>query len=198
MLPGHGLKGKHHYISTDDHIAEMYDLFRGKSEILLCCWYLTGKLRADSVTVEDITENTVQNSEPKPSKPSKSSKCDAIAKKISDAEEIMKTLGKIHKNYTPEHLSSWAHMIQMGKHNSYDTPPDLPYFKGNKRSERKRKREHVDSGDESPHTFSPCKRVKIRSECIDQLRKWHELLEKGGISQQQYEELQETIMADMS
>lgn len=191
MLPGHGMKGKHHYISTDDKISEMYQLFGGRREIMLCCWYLT----ADSVIIEDDEfENTTQNSRPIPSKPAKSSKSDAIAKKISGAEEIMNTLGKIHKNYAPEQLSSWAHMIQMGKHHSYDTPPDLPYFNGNKRS----KRERTDSGDELPRTFSPCKRVKLRSECIDQLQKWHNLLEKGGISKEQYEELQKTIMADMS
>ena len=26
-------------------------------------------------------------------------------------------------------LNAWAHLIQMGKHGSYDCPPDLPYFK---------------------------------------------------------------------
>lgn len=194
MLPGHGLKGKHHYISTDDQIPEMYELFSGKREILLCCWYGTG---TKSVVVEDDDdgiENIVQN--PVPVRSKRSTKSDAIAQKINDAEEVMNTLAKIHKNYTSEQLSSWAHLIQMGKHHSYDNPPDYPYFKGNKRSRRK----SADSGDELPRspTFSPCKKVQIRSECIDQLQKWHNLLEKGGISKEQYEELQKTIMADMS
>ena len=197
MLPGHGMKGKHHYISTDPQIQEMYKLFSGRREILLCCWYQIGTKLANSDVVEDdddVIENTVQN--PGIVRSKRSTKSDAIAQKINDAEEVMNTLAKIHKNYTSEQLSSWAHLIQMGKHHSYDNPPDYPYFRGNKRSRRK----SIDSGDElsrSP-TFSPCKKVKIRSECIDQLQKWHSLLEKGGISQEQYEELQKTIMADMS
>ena len=214
MLPGHGLKGKHYYIHTDDQILEMYEQFRKKREILLCCWYLTG---SQPIIVEDNTsenENISQNSIPVivPRKPSK--RCESIAKKITDAEDIMNTLGKIHKKYNVEQLSTWAHMIQMGRHHSYDTPPELP---GNKNKKSRSGHGSMDSDEEeSPTasspckrkcanmiddarqpTFSPSKRLKIRGECIDQLRKWHELLERGGISQEEYEDLQKTIMADM-
>lgn len=37
ILPGHGLKGKHHFISSDDDLAEMYIAFKGKLDILLWC-----------------------------------------------------------------------------------------------------------------------------------------------------------------
>ena len=45
---------------------------------------------------------------------------------------------------------------------------------------------------------SPSKRVGVRTQCIDQLSKWHELLTKGAISQSQYEELKQTILKDMA
>jgi hypothetical protein len=223
MLPGHGLKGKHHYIHTDNQVSDMYDQFKGKCEILLCCWYLTGN---QPVIVEDDTsenENMCQNSLPTipaiPPKPSK--RCESITKKITEAEDIMNTLGMIHhKKYSVQQLSSWAHMIQMGSHHSYDTPPDLPYFTGNRKHGSKKSEQspvHKKSDEEMaltsspckrkcgsivdddiPQTFSPSKRLKIRGECVDQLRKWHELLERGGISQEQYEDIQKTIMADMN
>ena len=31
--------------------------------------------------------------------------------------------------YSTEKLSAWVHLIQMKKHSSYDSPPNLPYFK---------------------------------------------------------------------
>lgn len=109
-------------------------------------------------------------------------------------EEIVATLRKIHQNgrYSTEQLNAWAHMIELKKHDSYDSPPDLPYFRKRKESEVK-----ATSSDEQSHTLSPCKRIRLRSECIDQLNRWHDLLEKGEISKEQYEKLQKTIMADM-
>jgi len=37
----------------------------------------------------------------------------------------------------------------------------------------------------------------MRSQCIEQLDRWHTLLEKGGITKEQYDELQATIFKDM-
>ena len=47
------------------------------------------------------------------------------------------------------------------------------------------------------NTLSPGKRISYRSECIDQLDKWHALLEKGAISNTQFQELQQTILGDI-
>ena len=41
----------------------------------------------------------------------------------------------------------------------------------------------------SSETLSPRKRIQLRSECISQLDRLHALMEKGGISQDQYEKL---------
>ena len=47
-------------------------------------------------------------------------------------------------------------------------------------------------------SMSPGKRINLRSECIDQLNKWHGLLEKGAISQTQYDEFKKKIIGDIA
>jgi len=31
-------------------------------------------------------------------------------------------------------LRAWSHLLEMGKHDSYEEPPDKPFFRGRKRS----------------------------------------------------------------
>ena len=76
-------------------------------------------------------------------------------------------------------------MIQMKKHASYVNPPDKPFFHQKKLA-----------GDK-PSGVSPGKRIELRSKCIDQLEKWHVLLERGAISQEEYDGLQKTILGDI-
>ena len=45
--------------------------------------------------------------------------------------------------------------------------------------------------------MSPGKKVQLRDQLVEQLLKWHDLLEKGGINQIQYDEMQATIMEDV-
>jgi len=70
----------------------------------------------------------------------------------------------------------------------------MPYFKkGNKHT-------HTVASDPvmpAQTGVSPCKRLTMPTACIEQMDKWHSLLEKGGITQQQYDQLQEKIMSDM-
>ena len=101
--------------------------------------------------------------------------------------------------HSVEQLNAWAHMIQMGKHASTEEPPALPYF-GKARAPDKGSPEVGAQSilSSSPQPLSPGKRITLRSERIDQLGKWHSLLEKGVIIKTKYEELQETILGDMS
>ncbi len=39
--------------------------------------------------------------------------------------------------------------------------------------------------------------MNLRGQCVQQLLQLHELLEKGGINKQQYDEMQSTIMGDV-
>ena len=107
-------------------------------------------------------------------------------------EELKEKRGS---KYTVERLNAWAHMINMGKHSSKDDPPNLPFF-------GKRKTKAMESTSVTPptsvHADGPSKRVGVRTQCIHQLTKWHELLKSGAISPSQYEELKGTILKDMS
>ena len=113
--------------------------------------------------------------------------------KIAQIEEIVSNLQEKHgSKYSVEKLNCWAHMILMKKHTSYDNPPEYPYFKG-KGGDPK----GGDSASTSA-TISPGKRVNLRSECMDQLDKSLSLLQKGCITQEQYDNLRDKILKDMS
>ena len=113
----------------------------------------------------------------------------AHMKNMMEVEEILEKLKQKHEeNYTPEQLRTWAHMIQMKKHSSYDTAPSKPFF-GTKSS--KGTVAVADSG------ISPLKKINMRSECIQQLDQWHQLKQKGAITSAQYEEMQEAIIRDI-
>ena len=73
--------------------------------------------------------------------------------------------------------------IHTHKHESLDVPPNKPFF-GKKKS-----------GDSIG--ISPGKRINLRSECINKLDKWHQLKERGVISDDQYDEFQKNILLDM-
>ena len=103
-----------------------------------------------------------------------------------------------------EKLSCWAHMLNMGKHSSYDEPPDYPFFKKPKEKIKNAVTATSSDATTSPAATSlslgansPTKRVGLRAQCIDQLSKWHALLTAGAIDQVQYDELKETILGDI-
>ena len=77
-------------------------------------------------------------------------------------------------------------MIHMGKHESRQIPPDLSYFG------------RLKTISDPSSSMSPGKRINLRSECMDQLNKWHGLLEKGAISQTQYDEFKKKIIGDIA
>lgn len=76
----------------------------------------------------------------------------------------------------------------MKKHSSYDIPPNKPFWKTPKKKVPPNSNEI---------TVSPSKRVNLRGQCVQQLLKLHELLEKGGISKEQYDEMQRSIMEEV-
>ena len=75
-----------------------------------------------------------------------------------------------------------AHMIHTHKHESMETPSNKPFF-------GKKKADSV--------AVSPGKRINLRSACISQLDKWHQLKERRVMSDDQYQELQKTILEEI-
>ena len=94
-------------------------------------------------------------------------------------------------------LNAWAHMIQMGKHSSYEDPPNYPYF-GRKHPKKAAASDDGESSSQGSVLGSPGKRIHLRSECIEQLSHWHSLMEKGGITAAEYEDLSKNILGDIA
>ena len=178
---GHGWKGRQRWLVSNDDITEMYKIYEGKKEILLWC---IGK-RKDGPNAKEkkraLSEPDTSDERPK----TKFSKHDEQMVKV---DEIFKKLKTIHSSaYSSEQLHTWAHMINLEKHDSYTDPPDKPFFK------TKKLKTVVATHD----GVSPSKRISLRSECITQLQKWHSLYESGGISEEDYRQLQLAILSDI-
>ena len=85
-------------------------------------------------------------------------------------EEIYEELQEAHMDdYTPEQLRAWAHLIQMNKHDSYEEPPNKPFFRNTHKP--KSKRDDLLLSD--CKTLSPGKDLSIQTELIEQIAKLH-------------------------
>ena len=72
-------------------------------------------------------------------------------------------------------------MLQMKKHDSYQDPPKKPFFKSNSKAHK--------LDDKSSDGLSPGKRIQYRSECINQPDKWHGLMKRGAITEEEFKEM---------
>ena len=136
--PGHGWRGKQRWITADEDLRAMYDEYRGKKEVLLWC-LLPGE--------EKHTASGKRQRKPEGGdSTSKHSRCsEANAKKMSETKDTVSKLQAQHgAKYTPEQLHAWAQLIQCNKHQSYDQPPNFPFFKGNRSSNQ------ADATDQTP------------------------------------------------
>lgn len=186
--PGHGIKGRQRWLKTDDDLTEMYSVFTKKKEVILWCQCVCER----AIKKPQAKKRTRNESDC--NEPASTSKKTTIMNKILEVEVILKELQKKHGSLlSVEQFNAWAHMIHTKKHASYDVPPDLPYFRKN----RKKDVESSTSSCKSSVGVSPGKRVTLRSECISQLDKWHDLYEKQCITQKQYDQLRDSILKDV-
>ena len=138
------------------------------------------------------------------SKRPRTTKYDGYVKKLAKVDEIFKELDeKHHGKFTPEQLNAWSHLMQSGKHASLDIPPDMPFFRGKDKKKDRTPSSPPKTSSSSPSQstssvgVSPGRRVGLRTECIDQLKKWHALLVDGAITKAQYDDFQAKILNDM-
>ena len=191
--PGHGARGKQCWILSDDDLDDMYEAYSGKKEIMLWVYARSGETSGESGRKRPRSPLPSGDHE----KAQKSRKSDSHAKKLMEVEEIADDLVLRHGGlYTREQYSVWAHMINMQKHESRDVAPDKPFFKGSK-GKKKLATSDPSTSTSEPLEISPGKRIHLRTQCMDQLEKWHCLLEKGVISEEQYSELQGNILGDI-
>lgn len=170
IAPGHGMKGKQEKMDTDKELETMYSIHQKKRRINLWlkCKPKSKKRASPDDTLGESSQSKRQNS---------------FLDRMNEVDDIVSELKEKHgEKFTPVQLNCWAHMINTNKHDSLDIPPDKPFF-------GKSRKESVG--------VSPGKRISLRSECINQLDKWHQLKERGVISGDQYDELQKTILTDI-
>ncbi len=128
MKPGHGKKGKKQELEDDQDLQDMYTFFKKGCEIILWCY---GGVGQPAPTSASKSRKRVRDGESSTAPPNKR---DSVTKSISDVESIVKQLQSIHgESYSIEKMNAWAHLIHMGKHSSYQEPPDFPFFRGNKK-----------------------------------------------------------------
>ena len=194
--PGHGAKGKQRWLITDADIADMYKAHQGKKEILLWC-YSRSQGGAKKRPLSPDSEGS--------SKPPKLSRYTNHVEKMTEVQEIEEKIKELHnkggtKVFSDEQIRTWAHLIQMGKHSSYDFPPDKPFWRNHRNVSTGESSTTSATPDRSKApvvTISPGKRVNLRGQCVEQLLRLHQLMEKGGISKAEYDEMQESIMAEV-
>jgi hypothetical protein len=186
--PGHGSKGKKCWLYTDTDVAQMYDEHRQKTrKVLLWCYSHAKKSGKKSKA-----ESTSQSGS------TRRSKYEPQSEKMTEVDKIYSKLQEEHKTgYSPEQLRAWAHLLQMGKHDSYTQPPDKPFFRGRKRAAAVCTSALESIPETKKSAASPGRRVSMRSELIDQLKKWHQLFESGAIGKEEHDELQKTILLDI-
>lgn len=166
-------------MSTDDDLTQMYSEHHGRKSINL--W-----LKLKSIKHRRPNDPSTECAAPQ-AKRSKS--CESHLEKMDELQKIVDTLKDKHKEGKYSHLSSaqfhcWGNTIQLGHHDSYDHPPNKPFFGATKTAS-------IGGG------ASPGKRIHLRSECIDQLTKWHKLKSDGVITMEEYQDMHKTILGDI-
>ena len=94
-------------------------------------------------------------------------------------------------------LTAWPKHVN-GPDASLDTPPDFPFFNGRKSKGKSTEITSSPVSRQPTPQASPGRKVHMRTECIEQLKKVGELLENGLISVEQHKQLQEAIMKDIT
>ena len=178
--PGHSSKGKKVWLLNDLDLKAMYNAYKGRKLINLWGYteqvYTKGKKRSRSPCGDSNQKGGNYESH--------------CTKKMAAVNETFEELKSKHKGkYSPEQLRAWAHLVEMGKCDSIEQPPDKPFFRGRKSTSTPEPTAVVG--------VSPGKKVNMRSQLIEQLQKWYQLLDTGAITQVQYDERKETIMKDI-
>ena len=120
------MKGKQRAIDNLDDLTMMWSEYKRKRCILL--WINCQK--ANDAVKRSRPEASASNDVEIPKTKRAGPGYTAHMKSMQEVEEILETLKqKYEENFTPEQLHTWAHIIQMNKHSSYDTAPDKYFFR---------------------------------------------------------------------
>ena len=168
----------------------MYNEYRGKKEIIL--WFY-----ANNKPDEGSKKGKKRTHSPGEAEHTKRAnyRTTAQTEKMEKVEKILKKLKEKHTgDYTEEKLRAWAHLIQMEKHTLLIPSHLICHISRDANVQTHR---YLIPLHKHQQAYLHASDFNMRTACIEQLDKWYSLLEKGGITQQQYDQLQEKIMSDM-
>ncbi len=95
--PGHGLRGKQRWLSSDDDLCTMYETHSGNTEILLWCFEERG------------TKRSLEEKSPSESGPAQKIPKTNYAQHVDNIHEIESDLKKKHKEaFTDAQYRAWA------------------------------------------------------------------------------------------
>ena len=168
-------------LSSNDDLCDMYEASKGKCDVTVWCYGPALYCEPVRGTKRQQAVGTDGASAPK------ASRYDTHVDRMAEVATIEDKLQEKHSGkFTDQQLRSWAHLIQMKKHSSYDEPPEKPFFHSTHKSTS------------TPAlTTSPSKRINMRGQCVDQLLKSHQLFEKGVITKEEYNQFQASILNDV-
>ena len=187
-----GVRGKMRWTFTADDLKDMYAAYEQKTQTEVLIWCDGRKVvKEDDVPRPKRAHVATENST------KKSSVAVSQDKKLSEVQEIYEKLKSTHTGYDQERLRMWAHLIQMGKHESYEVPPNQPFFKDAKSRKKDKTTEGPPAQDPAGTCISPVKRSNLRSAYMSQVKEWHGLFKDGAITEEEYEHQKEKILGDL-
>ena len=86
------------------------------------------------------------------------------AKTLDEVDTVYHKLADKHSGkFDADRLRMWAHLINMGKHSSFETPPDYPFFRKQNKNALVSTPKSNDSGSTSSTTSSCTSSAAISS-----------------------------------
>ena len=149
--------------------------------------------------------------------PQKKKKTSAIEEKNQRVQELIRSIQDKHgEKFTKIQYRLWAEMIDVGTHKSLDEAPSVPMFtsKGGRQTPSSTLTNAFTnmassiasalSNNQTPtkssstgSSSSPVRVVQMRSQYIQQLKDLHSLFEAGALSEQEYAEEKDSILAQL-
>lgn len=178
LTPGKGFIGKQFLLTRED-VLQMYEEHEGRSINL---WM---KVKAKHQKRPSESSETPATSQTKRAKA-----CEPHLEKMDELQKIVDKLKEKHQEGQCSHFSSaqfhcWGNTIQLGHHDSSEQPPNKPF------AVTRRATASI------PGAVSPGRRIRLQSECIDQLTKWHKLMNDGVIISEEYQDMHTAVLGDI-
>ena len=185
------------WIVEDRDLSVMYSTFQPTSKITLWC----------------EAKNEGQNDPP-----SKKRKLETASHELGSVDPIFEKLKALHPKMDNPKLRLWAKMIDKGRHDDYNEPPQIPLITGSSNSKKKSPSvadalanaataiaSAIQSPSSTPQTpkrvnsavtessskFSPMSSARLRRSCLDDLKTLKELHQDGVV---EFSDQKEKIM----